>query len=109
MRTSIGLLIALLAVTTARAADTVCSIHPPKDTTDKQYAGLAKISQADAEKKALARSKSPAKVLGSALQVEDNCLLWVIIVKESTKSGMKSLRLDAGTGRVLETKHESGK
>lgn len=105
----IGALIAAMAAVPAGLAAEACSIHPGKDVTDAQFAGLAKISQADAEKRALARVKVPAKVLGSELQVEDGCLVWTLIVKENGKSGMRSLKLDAGTGKVLSSKHESGK
>ena len=102
-------LIAALASTSAGFAAQTCSIHPGKDVTDAQYASLAKISQADAEKRGLARVKVPAKVLGSELQVDDGCLVWTLIIKETGKSGMQSLKLDAGTGKVLSSKHETGK
>ena len=105
----IGSLCAFLAASTAYSAATNCSIHPAKDATDAQLAGLAKVSQANAEKRALARVQSPAKVVGSELQVEEGCLVWVLIVKESGKSGIQTLRLDAGTGKVIVAKHESGK
>ena len=105
----IGPLIVAMAAAPAGFAAATCSIHPAKDVTDAQFASLAKISQADAEKRALARVKVPAKVLGSELQVEDGCLVWTLIVKENGKSGMQSLKLDAGTGTVLSSKRESGK
>src|ERR1700704_4139326 len=63
-----GSLIAALAFMSVSSASTRCSIHPAKDATDAQLPKLAKISQADAEKRALARVKSPAKVVGSELQ-----------------------------------------
>lgn len=105
----IGSLIAALAITSVSSAATRCSIHPAKDATDPQLAKLAKISQADAEKRALARVKSPAKVVGSELQVEDGCLVWALIVKDTGKSGIQTLNVDAGNGKVLLIKHESGK
>jgi hypothetical protein len=105
----IGSLIAALAITSVTSAATTCSIHPAKDATDAQLAKLAKISQADAEKKALARVKPPAKVVGSELQVEESCLVWTLIVAQTGRSGVQTLNLDAGTGKVLSAKHESGK
>lgn len=105
----VGSLLAALAVAPASFAAATCSIHPSKDTTDAQLPALARVSQADAEKKALARVKVPAKVLGSALQVEDGCLFWMLIIKETGKSGMQEVKVDAGTGKVLASKHESGK
>ncbi len=105
----IGALTAALAVASVASAATTCSIHPPKDATDAQLAKIAKISQADAEKRGLARVKVPAKVVGSALQVEEGCLVWALIVTETGKSGIQTLNIDAGTGKVLSSKHESGK
>jgi uncharacterized membrane protein YkoI len=102
-------LMTALAFASASLAAATCSIHPAKDTTDAQLPALAKVSQADAEKKALARVKVPAKVLGSALQVEDGCLFWMLIVKETGRSGVQEVKVDAGTGSVLASKHESGK
>jgi len=109
-RTStIGTVIAALAITCVSSAATTCSIHPEKNTTDTQFAKLAKVSQTDAEKRALARVKAPAKVLGSELQVIDGCLVWTLVVKESGKSAIRTLNVDAGTGKVLSDKHATGK
>lgn len=105
----VGALIAALAVASVGSAATTCSIHPAKDATDAQLAKLAKISQADAEKRALARVKSPAKVVGSALQVEEGCLVWALIVKGTGHSAIQTLNVDAGTGKVLLVKQDSAK
>ena len=106
---TVGSLVAALAIAPLGFAAPTCSIHPPKDATDAQYPALAKVSQADAEKKALSRVKVPAKVLGSALQVQNGCLFWMLVVKESGKSGVQEVKVDAGTGKVLASKHDSGK
>jgi len=109
-RTStIGTVITALAITCVSSAATTCSIHPDNNTTETQLAKLANVSQPDAEKRALARVKAPAKVLGSELQVIDGCLVWTLIVKESGKSAIRSLNVDAGTGKVLLDKHATGK
>jgi uncharacterized membrane protein YkoI len=106
----IGSLVAALALASvASATTTTCSIHPAKDATDAQLAKLAKISQADAEKRALAHAKPPAKVVGSELQVKDGCLVWVLILKDAGKSGIQTSSVDAGTGKLIVTKHESAK
>ena len=109
IKMTIGSLITALTLTTVNAATPNCSIHPAKDATDAQLASLAKVSQAAAEKKALAHVKSPAKVVGSELQVEDGCLFWTLIVKVGGKAGMEALKVDAGTGKLMLTQHESGK
>jgi len=109
IKLTIGSLITALALTTVNAATPNCSIHPAKDATDAQLAGLAKVTQAQAERKALTHVKSPAKVVGAELQVEDGCLFWTLIVKGAGKAGMEEFKVDAGTGKVLLAKHESGK
>ena len=106
---TIGSLITALAFTSVNAATPNCSIHPPKDATDAQLASLAKVTQAQAEKKALARATSPAKVVGAELQVEGGCLFWTLIVKDAGKAGIETFKVDAGTGKVVTAKHESGK
>ncbi len=105
----IGSLMTALAFASAGSAATQCSIHPSKDATDAQLPKLSKISQADAEKKALARVKSPAKVVGSELQVTGGCLVWTVIVTGASKSAIQTVNLDAGTGKVLSIKHGPGK
>lgn len=105
----IGWLVAASAVTSVSSAAARCSIHPAKNATDAQLTTLAKITQADAEKRALARVKSPAKVVGAELQVEDGCLLWALILKGSGRSAIQKLNVDAGTGKVLYIKHEPAK
>ena len=67
------------------------------------------VERSRLEKRGLAKVKVPAKVLGSELQVEEGCLVWTLIIKETGKSGMQSVKLDAGTGKVLTSKHETGK
>jgi uncharacterized membrane protein YkoI len=109
-RTSIvGALIASIAISPLSVAATTCSIHPAKDATDTQLVKMAKVSQSDAEKTALARAKGPARVLGSELQVKDDCLVWTLIVKENGKSAVKSFNVDAGTGKLMPPAHQTGK
>ena len=103
----IGWFIAALALTTATAAATSCSIHPDKNATDAQLLGLAKVSQADAERSALARVKSPATVVGAELQSEHGCLVWSLVLKVTGSSGIRQMQVDAGTGKVLAAKHGS--
>ncbi len=99
-------LIAALAITCVTSAATMCSIQPDKNATEVQLAKLAKVSQTAAEKRALAHVKVPAKVLGSELQVIDGCLVWSLVVKQSGKSAIQALNVDAGTGKVLLAQRE---
>jgi uncharacterized membrane protein YkoI len=106
---TVSLLVTALAFTVVDAATPACSIHPPKDATDAQLPKLAKVTQAQAEKKALAHVKSPAKVVGAELQVESGCLLWTLIVKGASKTAVETVKVDAGTGKVLAAKREPTK
>ena len=109
MKSIIGMSIAALVIASASSAATTCSIHPDKNSTDAQLAKLSKVSQTDAERRALARVKAPAKVVGSELQVIDGCLVWALVVKGAGKSAMQALNVDAGTGKVLSDRHGIGK
>ncbi len=103
----VGMLAALLMSSAASAAD--CSIRPAKGSTDAQLTSLAKVTQADAEKLALARVKSPATVAGAELEAEHGCLLWSFDLAVTGKRGIEEVQIDAGNGKVLSVKHESAK
>lgn len=59
---TIGMLITALAQTPVYAATPTCSIHPAKDATDAQLAGLAKVKQPEAEKERLRMSSRLRKL-----------------------------------------------
>jgi len=60
--------------------------------------GLAKISQADAEKAALA--KVPGTVVKTSIDNENGYLVYSVIVKDAAGK-MSDVKIDAGTGSVL--------
>lgn len=103
----------VLAVTLpglAFAAISPCSIHPPKGTAKSSLASLAKVTQADAQKAALAGFAdfaSPASIAESELEAEDGCLVYSFDVKVAGHKGVEEVLVDAGTGKVLSRKHET--
>jgi hypothetical protein len=106
----------LLAVIVASTAVPVlaveqCSIHPAKGMSDAQLAGLAKLSQVEAEKIAVARLKSSETVstTSAELEAEHGCLIWSFDLRVPSKSGVEEMQIDAGDGKVLSVKHESAR
>ena len=98
----------LLVSFSVSAAGLPCSIRPAKDTPDSALPGLAKISQADAEKAALARIKAPSKqVANGGLEIEHGCLVYSFDIRISGKPGIEEIMVDAGTGKILSHKHET--
>ena len=90
------------------AADLACSIHPAKDIPASDLPGLAKISMAQAQKKALARVRAPSTGIVSAeLEVEQGCLVYSFDIRVSGKSGLEEIMVDAGTGKIVSQKHET--
>jgi hypothetical protein len=104
-------ILALLLVSfSASAKGLPCSIHPAKNTPASALPGLAKVSQADAEKAALASIKArSARVTDGELEVEHGCLIYSFDIRISGKTGIDEIAVDAGTGKILSHKHESPK
>ena len=103
------LLVAFSAAGAAKKAP--CSIHPKKDTPQSELAGMAKVTQADAQKTALAILKDPTKatIKQAELESEHGCLVFSFDVAIEGKTGVQEIQVDAGTGKVLSSKHESAK
>ena len=103
-------LISLSIPAMASAAGMHCSIHPAKNTPASTLSGLAKISQADAEKTAIASIKAQTeKTTEGELEVEHGCLVYSFDIRVSGKSGIQEVIVDAGTGKILSHKHETAK
>jgi uncharacterized membrane protein YkoI len=86
-----------------------CAIHPKKHLSDAQLSALATVTQAEAEKTAIARIKDKGAIsVGSAeLEAEHGCLIWSFDLRVAGKSGIQEVQVDAGNGKVLSVKHES--
>ncbi len=85
-----------------------CSIKAKKLATTAEKTAMARVKEADARKTALDSVKAPgANVAKGELEVEDGCLIYSYDIKVPAKSGAEEVFVDAGTGKVLKTKHES--
>src|ERR1700687_4017961 len=108
-----GLAAALLLVgaATGLAARAPCSIHPKKGAPKEDLAAMAKVTQADAQKAALATFKDPSKatVKEADLEAEHGCLVYSFDIEVTGKTGVQEVQIDAGDGKVLSSKHESPK
>jgi predicted lipoprotein with Yx(FWY)xxD motif len=108
-RTLSALVMSLLTGSTLLAAGMPCSIHPKKGAKKDELAAMAKISQEDAQKAALASLKdaSKATVKEGELEAEHGCLIYSFDIAIQGKSGVQEVEVDAGNGKVLSNKHES--
>src|ERR1700680_4600482 len=86
-----------------------CSIHPAKGTSDRQLAALAQVSQAEAEKTAVAKigGNDAVSIASAELEAEHGCLIWSFDLRIAGKSGVQEVQIDAGNGNVLSVKHEN--
>lgn len=87
----------------------VCSIRPPRGTSLDELARMAKVSAAEAERRAVA-SVAPLKVgsiISSSPEVHDGCLVWPFDLRLPEKRGVQEVFIDAGDGKVLSSTFES--
>jgi uncharacterized membrane protein YkoI len=98
----------LAAALPASAAER-CSIHPAKGLSGSQLAALAQVTQAEAEKTAVAKfgGKEDVSIVGAELESEHGCLIWTFDLRIAGKSGVQEVHIDAGNGNVLSVKHEN--
>lgn len=108
---SLTLAAALIAGPASAATKMHCSTRPPAKTGKADLPGLAKVSQADAEKAALGAKGVPpgASVAEAELEVEHGCLVWSFDLKLPDKPGVQEVMIDAGNGKVLSSAYESPK
>ncbi len=99
----------LAAFTSAVAHPATCSIHPAKGTSDQALGKLAKVSKETAQATALGavKSSNTATVASAELEAEDGCLIWSFDVKQANVRGIQEVTVDAGTGKVLSSSHET--
>jgi predicted lipoprotein with Yx(FWY)xxD motif len=109
--TRLALVFLVTVAATASAAPRTCNIHPKKGATKEELAAMAKVTQADAQKAALASLKDPSKatVKGAELEAEQGCLVYSFDIDVAGKTGVQEVQVDAGNGKVLSSKHESSK
>ena len=85
-----------------------CRIRVAKDSENSNLSKMAKISLANARRRALADIKDqPKKVMQSELEVEQDCLVYSFDIRVGLKSGVEEIWVDAGNGKILSHKHET--
>ncbi len=111
MNTGLAATLLLVGAATALATTAPCTIHPKKGATKEELAPMAKITQADAQKAALASFKDPSKatVKEAELEAEHGCLIYSFDIEVTGKTGVQEVQIDAGNGKVLSSVHESPK
>jgi hypothetical protein len=109
--TRVALMFLATVAATASAAPPTCTIHPKKGATKEELAALAKVTQADAQKSALATFKDPSKatVKQAELEAEHGCLVYSFDIEVAGKTGVQEVQIDAGNGKLLSSKHETPK
>lgn len=101
-------IVLLSAAVPASAAKLACSIHPAKDTPAPTLRGLAKISQEQAGKIALASIKARSKqVVSGYLAIAQGCLVYFFDIQVNAENGVEEIQVDAGTGKIIAQKHET--
>ena len=102
--------VALFAAVSANAAGLPCSIHPKKGLADSELPALTKVTQAAAEVTALQSVRIPSATVASGeLEAEGGCLIYSFDIKVPGQKSIIEVAVDAGTGKVLSTKHEGPK
>jgi hypothetical protein len=110
MHRLVVLALACLVFEASASESSLCSIHPPTGTPESALPGLTKVTQADAQKTALAGfvdSAGAATIAESELEVEHGCLIYSFDVRVAGQKGVEEVNVDAGTGKVLLRKHET--
>ena len=102
-------LLFFMTATAVYAAEPPCSIHPPKGAPKSAPPSMANITQADAQKAALAEfdAAAGAKVAEGELESEGGCLIYSFDVRVAGGNAMEEISVDAGTGKVLSRRHET--
>lgn len=98
------------AATLATVSRTDCAIRPPKGTRGEELRRLVVISEAEAERRAVAAvAPTPVgSVISSDPEVDDGCLVWPFLLRLGGGAGVRDVLIDAGDGKVLVSRPDSG-
>ena len=92
----------------ASAKDLDCSIHVKKKLDMREYEAMAKVAPEQARKIALEKvAAEGSKIAHGGLEVEDGCLVYAYDIQVPGRKGFEEIIVDAGTGTVIKTEHES--
>jgi len=105
-------LIAATVLVSFGASDPVlpCSIHPKTGIADAAFRALAKVTQADAQSRALnAVNVRSAIVSSGELEAVGGCLIYSFDIQVPGQKSIIEVAIDAGTGQIRSKKHENPK
>lgn len=107
----VGLTLCALLAFAGIGLGSPCTVHPKKGASKAELKSLAKVSEDDARKTALASLKDPSKgtVKQAELEAEHGCLVYSFDIQVAGSSGIQEVQVDAGDGKVLSSVHESPK
>jgi hypothetical protein len=85
-----------------------CSVRPPRGTRTEEYSRLARITQRDAQARAMAAvaPARPTSTITSDAEVYDGCLVWTFDFRFEGKPGVQEVVIDAGDGKLLKSTFE---
>lgn len=96
------------ATASAPAVRPECSLRPPSGLSSSELKRLAKVTLAEAQRRAVA-SAAPQRVtsvMSSDPEVNEGCLVWPLDLRIEGKSGVLEVLIDAGDGKVLSSTFE---
>jgi hypothetical protein len=85
-----------------------CSLRPPSGLSSSELKRLAKITLAEAGRRAVA-SAAPQRVtsvMSSDPELNEGCLVWPLDLRIEGKSGVLEVLIDSGDGKVLSSTFE---
>lgn len=93
----------------ASGAKPECSLRPARGTSRSDLARMAKITPAEAERRAMASvgSQKVSSVISSDLEVDGGCLVWPFDLRLPDNGGIQEVLIDAGDGKVISSSFES--
>lgn len=80
-----------------------CSVRAPRNAASEELARLAKVTQEQASRTAVA-SLAPAKasdVISSDVEAFEGCVVWPFTLRVAGKRGVQEVFVDAGDGKVV--------
>jgi uncharacterized protein (TIGR02246 family) len=103
--------LSFVAAAPARGQKAECSVKAPRGASEAELRRLAKVSERDAETKAVT-SVAPDhvnSVISGDVDVVDGCLAWTFLLRFANKGGVTEVVVDAGDGKILSSTYEPPK
>jgi hypothetical protein len=80
-----------------------CTTHPPRNASPADLNSLARVSQEEARKTAVASlgPLKPGDVISSDVEPYEGCLVWSFTLRLPSRNGVQEVFVDAGDGKVV--------